>query len=851
MKKAIFPIVLVCIILVFLVIQSFVPVTENNEQQLIAKANQFNQLFPQEKVYLQLDRSSYWLGDTIWFKAYLQNSPSKDCDLNVELANMYGVVISRKRCFVRDGLAYGDISLPDTLSSGMFEIRAYTNWMRNFDEQYFFRKQLIIWNQVSRKTLRDPRELKRREVDLQFMPEGGTFVAGQRQRMAFKATDQNGLGVKIEGQIVDRKGNEVMRFGSLFKGMGHFLITPKEGEKYKAKVIINGEITMNVDLPEVQAEGFTLSANTEAEDSIRVRVFEKLTASNPDANRQYLLLFMSNGKVLFSKKIALSRDSLAFCIGKDKLPTGITQLTLFDGNLLPRCERLVFVNHHDQVTVKIEPEKGEYHQRDKMILDLYALDKEENPLLANLSISVFNTDNQLELEKYPENILTRFLFSSELKGNVESPAYYFKDDSLTTLQALDNLMLTQGYRCYTWQAILNDQFPEIAYFPDRGIKIRGTVKTATLKKKAVSNTDVNLLFLKTNIGFKHAQTDSLGRFEFPGYFFRDTVSLIVTGRNPAGKKESQKDRTLIELDKKAYQFPDYQYLARRYQSLGYGYDDGQKVSISNSFSQEDLLKINRKWKLTDTIMLNEIRVMKRKLTPGVRPLRLYDQADYVLDIDEDDDDLENVFLKLWQKFPKVPVRIIGDNIVSVNINYSYSSPILVIDGLVTNSSLFGIMEGDDIGLGFVIKPRDIGKGGLGYLALPYIPQGLVDKIEVIENARPYGNFMGGAICVFTKGRMGIYADMPGSIGMKSANIIGYSVAHKFYSPKYEVKKPNEIKDDFRNTLCWNPAVQTDKNGETWIEFYNSDQSGEVLVIVEGMTKDGKICRGEYKYDVTR
>ena len=135
-----------------------------------------------------------------------------------------------------------------------------------------------------------------------------------------------------------------------------------------------------------------------------------------------------------------------------------------------------------------------------------------------------------------------------------------------------------------------------------------------------------------------------------------------------------------------------------------------------------------------------------------------------------------------------------------------------------------------------------------FLVLPYIPQGLIDKIEVIENARAYGNFEGGAICIFTK--QGLFADMPGSVGMKSANIIGYSVAHTFYSPKYEVKKPGELRNDFRNTLYWNPAVQTNEDGEVWLEFYNSDQSGQVQVVVEGITKDGKLCRGVCKYDVT-
>jgi len=674
--------------------------------------------------------------------------------------------------------------------------------------------------------------------------------------MAFKATDQNGMGVKVEGRILDKKGDEVTRFESQFKGMGNFEIEPKEGEKYQAKVIINDEISMNVDLPEVKPEGVILAVDPNNPDSIRVRISEKTISQTNQNNHEYLLVAQASGTIFYRKKIATRNGFSAFNITKDKFPTGITRFTLFDQNLLPRCERLVFINQHDQITVKIEPDNTEYHQRDKVILDLYALNKDETPALANLSISVFNTDNQLETEKYPENILSRFLISSELKGNIESPAYYFKDDSLATLQALDNLLLTQGYRCYDWKAIMSDQFPNIVYHSDRGVKIRGTVKTL-ISKKPIPNTAVNLLFLKTAISPKQTMTDSLGYFEFPGYFFKDTVSIIVSAKNPTRKTERQQNQTWVELDKRPFEFPDYKYLFRRDQNLGYHYDEGQKVSIGNSFSQDDLLKINRKWKLTDTIMLNEVRVMKRKLTPGVRPLRLYDQADYVLDINTDDDDLENVFDKLWDKFPTLILRyqmeedgfsyVYLDNSdvllkLAANIDNKNKAPILIIDGLIEGKSLelYPIPTLEEF-----IKNEKTHE----YLVLPYIPQGLIDKIEVIENARSYGNFEGGAILVFTK--QGLYNKMPNSIGMKSASIIGYSVAHQFYSPKYEVRKPSDIKDDFRNTLYWNPVVQTDEEGATWVEFYNSDQAGEVQVVVEGMTTDGKICRGEYKYEVIR
>ena len=148
MKKVLFPTLLGCSLLALMSIQSFrqSPETETNEQQLIAKTNQFNLRFPQEKIYLQLDRPSYWASEDIWFKAYLKNSPVISSNLYVDLLNSTGKVVSRSVCWVQDGLSYGDIHLTDTLSSGMYQIRAYTNWMRNFEEEQFFRKDFVIWN---------------------------------------------------------------------------------------------------------------------------------------------------------------------------------------------------------------------------------------------------------------------------------------------------------------------------------------------------------------------------------------------------------------------------------------------------------------------------------------------------------------------------------------------------------------------------------------------------------------------------------------------------------------------------------------------------------------------------------
>ena len=200
--------------------------------------------------------------------------------------------------------------------------------------------------------------------------------------------------------------------------------------------------------------------------------------------------------------------------------TGISQFTLFDKNLVPHCERLVFVNHHDFVTVQIEPDKASYLTRERIQLGVKTLTRAGIPCMSNLSMTVFNTDTQLKMEDYSNNILTHFLLGSELKGTIEDPAFYFKDDSLSTLLDLDNLMLTHGYRHFEWEAIRDDKFPKISYPPVASIQVGGTVKSIVLNKP-IPDCKVTMMFVKSQLAVHEEKTDSLGRFLFSDLFFNE------------------------------------------------------------------------------------------------------------------------------------------------------------------------------------------------------------------------------------------------------------------------------------------------------------------------------------------
>jgi len=780
--------ILTIFVLVGGIFHSFSPVTnrQNNEQELLARANLLSLQFPQEKIYLHLDRPSYWANDDIWFKAYLLNTAIPECNLYVELLNSEGDVIDKKISWAQNGLAYGDFHLDETMESGIYQIRAYTNWMRNFDENWFFHKNLIIWNLQDKSIKTDLVDLKSKDIDLQFFPEGGTLVANVNNRVAFKAVDKFGKGISVNGVIVDDRGNQIIDFKSGFKGMGSFVFEPREGRKYTAHAVIGGNISINIDLPAPQSEGIKLEVNPNGQENIHLQVSKNSPGSGNNQNAEYLILGQKGGQICYRKQITSTEKTFNLEIEKKLLPTGIIKFTVFDNDFVPQCERLVFVNHNDYVNVKIEPDKSEYLTLEKVELNVEAITNAGIPCLSNLSLSVFNPENNSETEKYPNNILTQFLLNSELKGTIEDPAWYFKDDSLSTLIALDNLMLTQGYRYFEWKEIKENKLPEIVYEPENSLQLRGEVLN-WFSKKPVEDCNVTMMFVKSQLAVYEQTTDSLGNFVFTDQKY-----------SKKGKKKN-----LIVLDDRSSVSPTPGFLPANYR-----YNNENQLASSYFLSETNDDLINKKWHLNDTILLGDINVVTKKLKKDDGNFRPYLDADYVFDVRKQEDIYTDIFDMLETTSPYMR-------------NYlANQSPEYYLDGVRVEADF------------------------LNGLSASWF-----DKIEAVRMA-PVATGFGPALYFYTK-RGETQKKIYDPLGMKSTKIAGYSVIRRFYSPRYDSRTPADMKNDFRSTLYWNPIVRTDSTGVAQVSFFNSGEAGNIQIVVEGITADGKLCRGLGGYSVKK
>ncbi|MDP4273287.1 MAG: TonB-dependent receptor plug domain-containing protein [Bacteroidota bacterium] len=751
----------------------------------------FNDEYPQERAYLHSDRNAYYSGEDMWFKAYVvageDNLPDRlSKNLYVELVNFNNQVAMTEILHLENGLGYGDFHLSDTLQEGNYQLRAYTSWMRNFGEFFFFSKQIKISNPntrtfLTRENLRENRKANRKlkgnivSFDLQFFPEGGYLVEGIQSRLAFKAINGLGSGVDVSGKIVDQKGNEVAQFKSRHLGMGSLLFTPQHDKKYYAVVETPEKVKSKFELPVARPRGIVMNVDASFKDYVQVEVTTNRPSSNDEYYNDIILVGQVRNKIYFMTKGNLKEKSLSFKILKKLFPTGIVQLTLFDGRSDPQCERLFFINHQDGMKVEIYPDHPSYQPREKVVLSIKVTDAEGRPLASNLSMSVTDL-NKSDVQK--ANICTGLLLSSDLQGLIEYPVYYFENESAKTQEDLDNLLLTQGWRRFVWKDILADKFPKIKFTKETGISVSGQI-TRDFFRIPYSGAKVTLTLLNKYNDFFVATTDAKGRFNFENLNYRDTMSVRIEALKPSGRKN-----LLIYLD------------------------EANPPEVKNNIVSESKIghsKIRRKKEKL-------IREEDKMPTDGIP--RLYSKPSNTLIIkDNEIASYSNIFQYLQGRVPGVNVT--GDNVVIRGPNSLYlpQDPLYLIDGIPVDKQMVASMS-----------PLD------------------VERIEILKgpDASIYGSRgANGVIAIYTKRGFAVKRGI-------DFQMLGYHNAREFYVPKYSSVKDN-LKTDFRTTIYWNPNMVTDDQGMAKVSFYNSDATTTFRVIVEGISASGKVGYNSIDY----
>lgn len=465
-----------------------------------------------EKAYLHFDKPYYAAGDTIYFKAYVTLGEHTDLSkasgiLHVDLVDPNNAIINTIKLQLVNGIGWGDFSLPFSLPKGNYRVRAFTKYMQNAPE-YFFDKTIPVGSLMNTGATAGT-TAQAGKADLQFFPEGGELVNAMVSKVAFKAIGTNGLGINVKGVVVDNTNAPIAAFTSSHLGMGTFFIAPEEGKTYKAKVTFADGTQNTYDLPAPASKGIALAVK-DTLDKISIQIRSNKAYFQENLNKNISMVIYGGG---FVNTVNTKLDSriLSMDVPNSQFPSGVVQVTLFSQNGEPLSERLVFVQNPDLVNLTVTGNKASYTKRERVSINVNAKDKGANAE-GHFSVAVIDESKVPFDENNETTILTYLLLTSELRGYIEQPNYYFTHNTNQTYTDLDNLMLTQGYRRFTWKQLLSSSNnAKFTFSPERTIELTGVAKTAA--GVPVSNMDVMLL--TSNKGSMLGdRTDKDGKFKF-------------------------------------------------------------------------------------------------------------------------------------------------------------------------------------------------------------------------------------------------------------------------------------------------------------------------------------------------
>lgn len=501
-----------------------------------------------EKVFLHIDRNIYSPGDDIWFKAYLIDDltlhrSESTSNLHVDLVSSDGRVVANHTIYLDKGIGHGDFHLSDSIAEGFYTICAYTNYIRNFGESFFYKQPIIISKQLNLEASKDStKNSKNLSIDLQFMPEGGYLINNVNSLVAYKAVDSEGNITFIRASVYNSKDELLQEFSSFHYGMGYFYLTPNPDENYYVR-ITNPASDKKYFLPKALNEGFRLSVNYLKKSNINIQISANPQKFNPSSLK---LIIRARGALVYSKQIEVHKPNLNLFFSKENLPSGLSTITLMDSDNNPIAERHVYNNKEFSYDIDIKTAKKSYGFREKVTLNIQTKDKKGNPIPANLSLSVIDTVGWHGDKSNIPDIQSYFLLSSNFHGQIENPSYYFYNQDNNKLFQLDLVLLTHGWIRYVWNHPKEKINHNLEFSHEKGFAISGYVKTLW-RSKPIVGARVTLLGLENSLLFMETNTDSIGYFKFNNLFILDTSRFVIQAFN-----QNEKRNTIIEMEENVY-----------------------------------------------------------------------------------------------------------------------------------------------------------------------------------------------------------------------------------------------------------------------------------------------------------
>lgn len=873
------------------------------------KAQNTSYSYAKEKIYVHTNHVFYKPGDVLYFKMYVvkgkDQTPSEQSTYAfTEIINPSGTIAKKLTLKITDGYAEGSYSFEDNAPGGIYKLKAYTNWMQNETDSTFFSKEITLQKYIAPRILmklefplkgygagdevkadfsvrsladeaikffpadftisidgnvqhrgkfttdnngnyqlqfRLPKDITSTDgllnitmqydgytenisrsipivlnkIDIQFMPEGGNMVNGLENYIAFKAINEFGKPVDIAGYITGKNGDTAARYESLKFGMGKFLLQPKEGEYYTAHITRPANISKTYLLPVADIRGISM---TMKEDNNKL--FIRLQSTY---QRTIKLVAQCKGIDYWTESFEIKEGQKMIKVDTGLFPAGITQFTLYDETGRPLAERLFFMNTNKKLTLSITPDKPQYQPREKVSIQIETTDENKKPVPSNLSLTVVDDKLWTMADDKQHNILSWLLLGSELKGKIEEPNFYFKPGEPKAAAALDLLMLTHGYRYYDFiPYVLAEE--KLQFTGDLENVVSGNVVNEKGERTPAR------IFLVSHVPGSKAINAVTGK---DGIFF---FSNLEPQMNYYVVAQSLKPKEKISIN---------------ILQQGLGQDPFKETSLFKKTGKpsDDI----------PAIFKPGFKAMEQKqVTAGIN---LMEEAKMPGTANALSEVVVVGYGMTRRKDMTVSANVIRAKDIA-NIN-------LLQNGLAGKVAGLNITARANAGEAAFIRVR--GAGSLaGYSDPLYIMDGVpvakpdaslntndIESVTVLKDAAAtaiYGCIAANGVIIINSKRAPhdskLKLDLSSRHFLASKHFVtagtAYSIVKRFYAPIY-TSTETEIRDDFRETIYWNPVVQTNEEGKATITFYNSDATTTFRAVAEGTGYNGLLGYEEKTY----
>ncbi|CAN5828211.1 hypothetical protein BH10BAC2_BH10BAC2_21340 [soil metagenome] len=771
---------------------------QNNLNALSTAFNHYHESSIKEKIFVHTDKNFYLTGEIIWLKVYNTDAGfHKPLNISkvayVEILDTANKPVLQAKIALDNSEGKGSLYVPQTLVSGNYKLRAYTNWMKNFDAAYFFEKNITLVNLQKNSTVvvKDSTE----KFDIRFFPEGGDLVNGLQSKVAFKAVTKNGKSFDFKGYIIDGS-DTLFQFEPTHSGMGNFSFTPSYNHIYKAFIQPVEGKAFTIELPLVYEKGYVMQVTESGTDKLNI-VVETNTAN---ASEVYLLAHTGES-VKVANSSTLQNGKAVFSFSKSMLAEGVSHFTIFNMQKKPVCERLYFKKPSQILALSVNADHPVYNSRTKVNMDISYADAFLANDAASLSMSVYRLDS---LQTIDDNTIeTYLLLSSDLHGSIEDPRYYFTANDKEANAAADNLMLTNGWRRFKWNDVLSNQQPVFEFIPEyNGHIITGKVIN-TKTGEPQSNIETFLSVPGSLTAFNPSISDAKGlvKFEMKKFFggssivaqpntMIDSLSRVEIN-DPFSKNFSDK---IVPAFQKPISNPNTLL------------DQSISMQVQNIYAANKLKQFN---------------------FPDIDTSVFYVNPDFKYNLDD------------YTRFTSLE-EVLREYVALVNVTrrngrvffplvnqpanqFFYADPLVLLDGVpVFNFNKF--LEFDPLKL---------------------------KSLEVVTRRYLLGNSIFEGILNWKtyKADLANYEFNPNVLVL---DYEGLQMAREFYAPVYdnEASRSSHL-PDFRNVLQWSPDIKVKNKEKKSLSFYTSDLPGKYAVVIQGITSNGVCGSKVITFDVKK